>query len=210
MSWRGAAWRTARAPRKDSLATGHRSRPLAIILSPLAIWLCFRTASPVNPDSIPCGSEIYVDSKLALFGAFFGSWFSSTGTSGYSCANGSLFLPRTQPPTSPPTRHPPGIRHPRPGICDPPSGVRHLPSGDQSMDKKCGGTWWTRVVKFPGLPVPFRASLGCLILTGPSLSVPASGMASPSMFRPRPPGIGFVLRIEAPKRSHVTPLKPEG
>ena len=33
-----------------------------------------------------------------------------------------------------------------------------------------GGAWWARVVQCPGLPVPFRASLGCLILSGPRLS----------------------------------------
>jgi hypothetical protein len=46
------------------------------------------------------------------------------------------------------------------------------------------------LAQFPRLPIPFRGSLTCLILSGPSL--PASrraGMASPPMSHPRPPGI---------------------
>jgi len=84
-------------------------------------------------------------------------------------------------PSSPRTRHPPasaihhlasGIRHPPSAIRQLASGIRHLPFATIS-----GGTLWTRVTQFPGLPVPFRAGLGRPIQGRPSLSacrLPAS------------------------------------
>ena len=42
------------------------------ICGSLQNWLCFPAAGPVIIDLNPCNSVIYVDSKLALFGAFLG------------------------------------------------------------------------------------------------------------------------------------------
>src|SRR5271165_6900379 len=70
-------------------------------------------------------------------------------------------------PSSPHTRHPPGIRHPPFGLRHPPLATRH----------SSGGTRWTRVVQFPRLPVPSRDNLSHPFQCGPSLSacrLPAS------------------------------------
>ncbi len=67
-------------------------------------------------------------------------------------------------PSSPRIRHPPVIR-PVSAIWPPPSAIRHPPSATRHSS---GGTRWRRVVQFPGLPVPFRASLGHPIQRGPS------------------------------------------
>ena len=63
--------------------------------------------------------------------------------------------------------HPVLVIRPASAICHSPLATRH----------SSGGTRWTRVVQFPGLPVPFRASLGRPIQRGPSFSacrLPAS------------------------------------
>ncbi len=70
-------------------------------------------------------------------------------------------------PSSPRTRHPPCLRHLA-------SAIHHLPLATRHSS---GGALWTRVVQFPGLPVPFRANLGHPIQRGPSVSacrLPAS------------------------------------
>ncbi len=56
--------------------------------------------------------------------------------------------------------HPVLVIRPASATCHSPVATRH----------SSGGTRWTRVVRFPGLPVPFRTSLGHPIQRGPSLS----------------------------------------
>ena len=94
---------------------------------------------------------------LALF---LGSWSLSAGTSGCAgpSARGCCLL--RSHPSSPRTRHPPGIRHLA-------SAIHHLPLATRHSS---GGALWTRVVQFPGLPVPFRANLGHPFQRGPSFS----------------------------------------
>ena len=64
-----------------SLATGRQplcragrpSRDLGFLLvSPLELWLCFRPSAPAVSDLSSCDSRLCFDSKLALFGAFWG------------------------------------------------------------------------------------------------------------------------------------------
>jgi hypothetical protein len=97
------------------------------------------------------------------------------GTSVYSCAVGSMFLPPTPPPSYPHSssaRHPPSpplaftIRHLPFAICHLPSVIWRPERGQEVF----GGTCWTRDAQFPGLPVPFRAGLGRPIQSGPSVS----------------------------------------
>src|SRR5271157_5462941 len=74
------------------------------------------------------------------------------------------------------------------------SAIRHMPL---AIHHSSGSTRWTRVVQFPGLPIPFRASLGPDPAWAKLVCVPASGIASPPMSRPRRPGIGFVVHKQA-------------
>ncbi len=57
-------------------------------------------------------------------------------------------------PSSPCIRHPPVIRHLASAIRHLPLATRHPPPATRHSS---GGTRWTRVVQFPGLPVLFRA-----------------------------------------------------
>src|SRR5271165_5146345 len=50
--------------------------------------------------------------------------------------------------------HPVFVIRPASAIWPPPSAIRHLPLATRHSS---GGTRWTRVVQFPGLPVLFRA-----------------------------------------------------
>ena len=97
------------------------------------------------------------------------------GTSVYSCAVGSLFLPPTPPPSS--ALHSSSARHPPSPL---PFAIHHLPFAichlrsviwrRERGQEVFGGTCWTRVAQFSGLPVPFRAGLGRPIQPGPSVS----------------------------------------
>ncbi len=91
-------------------------------------------------------------------------------------------------PSSPRTRHPPGLRHP-------PLASRHPPLfRRQPLDTRCPVSASAGPIpRQSGRPDPAWAKLVC---------VPASGIASLPMSRPRRPGIGFVLHKEA--RIHPT------
>ena len=43
-----------------------------LLVSPLELWLCFRPSAPAVSDLSSCDSRLCFDSKLALFGAFWG------------------------------------------------------------------------------------------------------------------------------------------
>ena len=99
-----------------------------------------------------------VDSKLALFGDFSApsppQWERpDTPVPSARCCS----LLRSHPSSPVFVIRPSSARPPPFGLRHPPSATRH----------SSGGTRWTRVVQFPGLPVPF-ASLGHPIQRGPS------------------------------------------
>ncbi len=85
-------------------------------------------------------------------------------------------------PSSPRTRHPSGMRHPPFGIRHPPSAIRHPPLFRRHpLDTRCPVSGSAGPIpRQSGPPDPAWAKLVC---------VPASGIASPPMSRPRRCGI---------------------
>ena len=86
-------------------------------------------------------------------------------------------------PSSPRTRHPPGIRHLPLAGRHPPLFRRHPLDTRCPVSRSAGP-----IPRQSGLPDPAWAKLLCVL---------ASGIASPPMSWPRRPGIGFVLHKEA-------------
>ena len=121
--------------------------------------------------------------KLALFGAFFGSWSCSARTSGCACAIGSLLLPATQPPKLTPCSS--SARHPPPATCGSPPATLpaalagHALSGFQVCRSHSVPVWAT------------RSSVGQACLRA------GFGHRQPSNVAARRTGIGFVLHKES-------------
>ncbi len=66
-------WASLPTGRRPLCRAGRPSRDLGFLLvSPLELWLCFRPSAPAVSDLSSCDSRLCFDSKLALFGAFWG------------------------------------------------------------------------------------------------------------------------------------------